>query len=151
MPRNYVANDSYPMLELDEIKRRITNSYNMIEPTAETIKKGGRLKSRHIWLFETIITVPFNPVWSKLKLRAKDFHTTEKCIGCGKCVKVCPLNNIALQNKKPLWGDHCTHCMACICNCPTEAIEYGTISQGKEKYNFGKYSYVVKETSTPKS
>jgi ferredoxin len=143
MPRNYVANDSYPMLELDEIKRRITNSYNMIEPTAETIKKGGRLKSRHIWLFETIITVPFNPVWCKYKLKAKDFYCTDDCIACGKCEKLCPLNNITIKNGKPVWGDNCTHCMACIGNCPKDVIEYGTITQSKEQYNFGKYSYIV--------
>jgi formate hydrogenlyase subunit 6/NADH:ubiquinone oxidoreductase subunit I len=139
------------MLSPQETEERILKATEQIPSVVAAIQSGRKLTSRHVFLFETLITVPFNPVWSKLKLRAKDFHTTEKCIGCGKCVKVCPLNNIALQNKKPLWGDHCTHCMACICNCPTEAIEYGTISQGKEKYNFGKYSYVVKETSTPKS
>ena len=36
-----------------------------------------------------------------------------------------PLNNIRLENGKPVWGKHCTHCMACICDCPKEAIEYG--------------------------
>ena len=36
----------------------------------------------------------------------------------------CPLNNIRLENGKPVWGKHCTHCMACICDCPKEAIEY---------------------------
>jgi ferredoxin len=33
--------------------------------------------------------------------------------------------------------------MACIGNCPTGAIEYGTITNGKEPYNIGKYGYVV--------
>jgi hypothetical protein len=33
--------------------------------------------------------------------------------------------------------------MACIGNCPVEAIEYGTITQEKRPYNFGKYRYVV--------
>ena len=65
------------------------------------------------------------------------------CIGCGKCAKLCPLNNIKLTDKKPVWGNQCTHCMACIGNCPVEAIEYGTITQEKRPYNFGKYRYVV--------
>ena len=37
--------------------------------------------------------------------------------------------------------------MACIGNCPTRAIEYGNITQNKEQYNFGKYSYVVEALS----
>lgn len=96
-------------------------------------------------LFETVITLPFNPVWCKYKLRARDFYTTDQCIGCGKCVRLCPLNNITLKDGRPVWSDQCTHCMACIGNCPTEAIEYGTITQEKEPYNFGKYRYVVEK------
>mgnify|MGYP002728531920 CR=1 FL=1 len=59
----------------------------------------------------------------------------DKCIGCGKCAKMCPLNNIKLKNSKPVWGKNCTHCMACICLCPTEAIEYGKKSVGKPRYH----------------
>ena len=151
MPRNYVASDAYDMLPPPETEARIRVAAEQIPAVAATIRAGGTLTSRHVFLFETLITVPFNPVWSRLKLRAKDFYTTDKCIACGKCVRLCPLNNIALQEQKPVWSDHCSHCMACICNCPTEAIEYGTISQSKEKYNFGKYRYVVEEGSAPKS
>ena len=57
--------------------------------------------------------------------------------------KMIELNNIVLKDNKPVWGNNCTHCMACIGNCPTQAIEYGTITQDKERYNFGKYRYVV--------
>lgn len=143
MPRNYVANDAYPMLSTEEVEERILHSYEKIASVVADIKAGKKLTARHIFLFETIITVPFNPVWCKLKLRAKDFYSTDKCIGCSKCVKLCPLNNIKLENGKPIWNDNCTHCMACIGNCPTQAIEYGTITKDKEQYNFGKYRYVV--------
>lgn len=42
----------------------------------------------------------------------------------------------SLQNGKPVWGQDCTHCMACICCCPAEAIEYGKMSLGKPRYHF---------------
>ncbi len=147
MPRNYVANDSYPMLSKEEVEERILQSYDQISTVVADIQSGNNLTARHIFLFESIITIPFNPVWCKLKLRAKDFFATDKCVGCGKCVKLCPLNNITLENKKPVWQDNCTHCMACIGNCPTRAIEYGSITQKKEPYNFGKYRYVVDSLS----
>ncbi len=67
---------------------------------------------------------------------AKKFFTTDACISCGKCVEYCMMNNIALKDGKPIWGDHCTHCLACICKCPTEAIEYGKNTAGKRRYVF---------------
>lgn len=33
-----------------------------------------------------------------------------------------------------------THCMACICRCPTQAVEYGKRSQGKPQYQCGGYT-----------
>ena len=68
-------------------------------------------------------------------VKAKPFYTTDACVACGKCAELCVLNNITLNaDEKPVWGDNCTHCMACICNCPAEAIEYGKKSQGKPRY-----------------
>ena len=145
MPRNYVINDSYPMLEKEEVEARILSSYHQITQVTDDIQKGNKLTARHVYLFETLITVPFNPIWCKIKLRAKDFYAKENCIGCGKCEKLCPLNNIQLENKMPVWNDHCTHCMACIGNCPVKAIQYGTTPLDKEPYNFGKYQYLIKE------
>ena len=46
----------------------------------------------------------------------------EKCIGCGKCVKLCPMENLVIQNKKAVTGDRCTMCYRCINRCPKQAI-----------------------------
>nr|MBQ8253511.1 EFR1 family ferrodoxin [Lachnospiraceae bacterium] len=78
MPRNYAANDSYPMLEKSEVENRILKSYEKLTSVVADIKAGKKLTARHIFLFETIITVPFNPVWCKYKLLAKDFYSTDK-------------------------------------------------------------------------
>lgn len=139
MPRNYIASDMYPMQDSDTIRLKIADARKQTEQIASIIKNGGRLKSRHVFLFETLIILPFVPLWVKLKLTAKDFSVKDTCLGCGKCAKVCPLNNINIVEKKPVWGKKCTHCMACICNCPKDSIEYGTITVGKERYLFKKF------------
>ena len=144
MPRNYVANDAYPMLEKPQVEERLKKCYGQLVQVGDDILAKRKLKARHVFLFETIITLPFNPVWCKYKLTAKQFHVKDSCLGCGKCQKLCPLNNIEMVDKKPVWGKQCTHCMACIGNCPTGAIEYGTITENKERYHFKKYKYVVK-------
>ena len=81
---------SHPQQSAEEIEERILQSRDMIGTVVEDIKASRKLKARHIFLFETIITVPFNPVWCKYKLRAKDFYSTDQCIGCGKCEYLCP-------------------------------------------------------------
>ena len=145
MPRNYVANDSYPMLDDGEVENRIRASYKQVDDVASAIQSGNRLKAKPIFLSEKIITLPFNPVWCKYKLTAKDFYTKDSCVGCGKCEKLCPLNNIKIVDKKPVWNTQCTHCMACIGNCPVDAIEYGDITLEKEQYNLGKYKHILND------
>ena len=140
MPRNYIASDMYPMQDFDTIRVRIEDAKKQTEQTASIIKSGGKLKSRHVFLFETLIIIPFVPLWIKYKLTTKAFYVKDSCLGCGKCAKLCPLNNINIVEKKPVWGKECTHCMACICNCPKDSIEYGKITVGKERYLFKKYS-----------
>lgn len=45
-----------------------------------------------------------------------------KCIGCGKCEKLCPINNIKVTDKKAVQNNQCTMCYRCINNCPKQAI-----------------------------
>ncbi len=44
------------------------------------------------------------------------------CIGCGKCVTACPMNNLMLRNNKAAAGDRCTMCYRCINQCTQKAI-----------------------------
>jgi ferredoxin len=144
MPRNYVANNRYAMDDEEVIYSKISKANKKINPVVEAIKNERKLKSRHVWLFETLIIAPFAPIWTKYKLIAKDFYSTEECVGCGICEKVCPLNNIEVISKKPEWGESCTHCMACISKCPKKAIEYGNLTQGKMRYFLKDYVKIKK-------
>ncbi len=143
MPRNYIANEMYPMQEPETIKELIISVNKKLPQQFEIIKNGGMLKLRHVFLLEVLIIVPFAAFWIKYVLSAKKFYVKDTCIGCGKCSKLCPLNNVSIVDKKPVWGNVCTHCMACIANCPKESIEYGNITQGKERYLFKKYKNVL--------
>lgn len=46
----------------------------------------------------------------------------EKCIGCGRCEKLCPMNNIEIIDKKMVQNNRCTMCYRCINNCQKQAI-----------------------------
>lgn len=56
----------------------------------------------------------------------KGFFTDERCTGCGTCAKVCPTQNIILQEKHPIWNHHCHGCNACVAYCPTKAVQFKT-------------------------
>ena len=90
MPRNYVANNMYSMDDEDVIRFKISNSTKKVKQVVENIKNEKKLKTRHVWLFEILIITPFAPLWTKYKLVAKDFYSTNECIGCRMCEKVCP-------------------------------------------------------------
>lgn len=48
-----------------------------------------------------------------------------KCLNCGKCVAVCPENNIKVENGKFKFGNKCVLCMGCAFNCPVDAVHVG--------------------------
>ena len=64
------------------------------------------------------------------------FFSTDACIACGMCVKVCPLQNITLENGRPHWNGNCNTCDACYHYCPKNAIQYGKKTRGKGQYFF---------------
>lgn len=45
-----------------------------------------------------------------------------KCIGCGKCVELCPMQNITLVDGKAFSGNQCTMCYRCANRCSEQAI-----------------------------
>ncbi|MBT7283046.1 MAG: 4Fe-4S binding protein [Elusimicrobiaceae bacterium] len=45
------------------------------------------------------------------------------CIGCGKCVPVCPFGALSLKDGKIVVSSACTMCGACIKECPVQALE----------------------------
>ena len=144
MPGNYIADDHYPEPEHEEIIRRISDSSKKLIDVAKTIQSGGVLKTRHVRLFEKIVTIPYNPIWCRFKQPVAPFYAKSSCISCGKCAGLCPVNAITIVNGKPLWTkENCAHCMSCIQNCPVEAIEYGNITQEKKRYLFQKYRCIL--------
>ena len=47
---------------------------------------------------------------------------SEKCVGCGLCVSLCPTKNLSLRDGKATAEDRCTMCYRCISRCPQKAI-----------------------------
>ena len=132
MPENYIAMFDVPSER--EARETIAAARPMVLEAASMI--GHRLDFPELPVSgaDRIKSGIINQLFYPLFVKAKNYRVTASCNGCGLCMQQCMLNNITLQNGKPVWSDHCTHCMACICGCPSNAIEYGKKSVGKPRY-----------------
>ena len=136
MPENYIAMFGAPKAE--EARKIVRNAEPTIMDIIAHIKAEQPFAVPRNNLYDRIMIGPDKPIIYHFIVKSDAFRTDATCVGCGQCVKNCPLNNITLKDRKPVWGKQCTHCMACICYCPTEAIEYGKKSVGKPRYLFEK-------------
>ncbi len=132
MPENYIAMFNSPSQE--EFEEIFNKADNQIKIVAKQIQDNKPFTTPRNNLYDKFMSGPVNMLFYPMFVKAKDFYANDKCTNCGKCVKVCPLNNIEIKNNKPVWSNNCTHCMACISYCPTNAIEYGKKTIGKQRY-----------------
>ena len=132
MPENYIALFTTPAEE--EAMQIIERAEGTIDRVALWIGNGEGLPQPDISFGGKICSGFVNDIFYPMVVHSKKFYVTGACVSCGKCVGVCPLNNVRLEGGRPVWGDDCTHCMACICRCPRAAIEYGKHSKGLPRY-----------------
>lgn len=123
MPENYIAMFSAP--DPAQARRIVDSAAPAIQQTIDCIQAGQPFAPTRQNLYDRFMSGPVNPIFYRFFVKAGPFRADDRCIGCGQCVQRCPLNNIRLTAGRPVWGSQCTHCMACISYCPTQAIEYG--------------------------
>ena len=142
MPENYIAMFNAPFEE--EAKEIIDKAEIPIDNAACQIRDGLPVEPAPQEFKFLMSTRIVNPVFYGLFIKDRKFFAKNTCMGCGKCASLCPLNNIVMKDGHPVWMGDCTHCMACICYCPEEAIEYGKDSENRFRYNFERLDYSSK-------
>ncbi len=132
-----------------------------------TVLVGMRITWRH--LFTQPVTLQYPTVKWPLppKSRMRLFMKYEDCIGCGQCVRACPVNCISIKAEKrpadapPIWAANgqpiklhvavfdidmslCCYCNLCTYPCPTNCIymtpeyEFATSDLTQHLYRFAK-------------
>ncbi|PHV70772.1 iron-sulfur protein [Sporanaerobium hydrogeniformans] len=95
-----------------------------IEKSVNTLKKGQPTKEG-IGFFYHMAGLFGQRLWfyNKTKNYSNKLKIDiQKCIGCGSCVQLCPMKNLAILNQKAEQKGRCTMCYRCISNCPKQAI-----------------------------
>jgi ferredoxin len=93
--------------------------------TAVTKLKNGKPDRDGLGFFAHIAGLFGQRLWfygKTANYKEKPNVNKDKCIGCGKCAELCPMNNIIVTDKKAISGKQCTLCYRCFNYCPTKAL-----------------------------
>ena len=137
MPETYVNLKAFKLDTPENANRKIETVRKRLPLVAEKIIKREHVTDVVRGNMPKITTYLVNPLFYRLLITDRKFYAGQACINCGKCVQVCPLHNITMDEGHPRWNGNCTNCMACYHHCPTDAIQFGKATVGKGRYYFG--------------
>lgn len=146
-PMNNMDYDHIPVPIERETTKILAEAEKKLELIIRRIKnkKKGNIISQHItnFTFGRLLSLAKSPIMksmTKYAYEPEHSHLTyhqlvhlsdksityydNKCIGCGICERVCPVNNIKIENEKPIWLHKCEMCFACDEWCPQKAIHH---------------------------
>ena len=92
MPENYIAMFNAPQAE--QARSIVREAEPKIQNAITHIKAGQEFSAPRNNLYDRFMSGPVNPIFYRFFVKADAFTASDACIGCGKCVRECPLNNI---------------------------------------------------------
>lgn len=140
MPESYIG---LPFMYLDthsKAKQKHSTALTELQKYAEIIcdNRGG--EHLHKGSFPKLYSNLFGGFFVGHLVKDKYFHVNRnKCISCGKCAAICPVDDISLDSEKhPVWENNgkCLTCYSCLHHCPSNAITWGWFGKNKGQYTY---------------
>jgi ferredoxin len=133
MPSNYIPWGGPGPKEKQ--KQRFASAKDKISAIAAAIRGKKELPVEKGPLWQRILfSIFYKMSFSQVPKMDRKFWVDEKCNHCSICSRVCPVQNIALLDGKPVWNHRCEQCFACLQWCPQEAIQYGKKTPQYQRY-----------------
>lgn len=158
MPLNNLDYDHIPLPINRNHEKMFSYTDKKIEKIIKYIKNK---KHNNNWVFSRLLYLFTKPLFSflgkyviaSLKEHAKcenandlsyrelihysdtSIYSTDNCNACSTCVKVCPVQNIIIENRRPKWLHKCEMCLACDEWCPQKAIHHWCKTIGKDYHH----------------
>lgn len=111
------------------------------------IKNGQQLEKTDKTPLAFLMSSAVNAGFNKFMVKKQSFNVDGDCISCGKCVSGCPVNNIEMKDRKPVFKNNCAGCLACLHHCPKQAINVRSDTQDKGRYVCAEYKYWKEKNS----
>ena len=134
MPNNYVLFLGFDVDSKELEKKKLAEAVPVLEKVSRLITGRETVFACKEGSLPFIKTRIINPLFVRYQMSPKPFHATSECIGCKRCEKSCPVGNITMKERRPVWGKNCTACLACYHVCPQHAVQYGKKTKGKGHY-----------------
>lgn len=113
------------------LKRSISKNQEIVNNATDNLTKAAQLLQKGsppqegLNIFCHVAGLFGQRLWCYNKTRSytdQSHINLDACIGCGKCVRLCPMKNISVIENKAQSCNHCTMCYRCISQCPQKAI-----------------------------
>ena len=118
MPNNLFPKKAHDAKNETKVKRGLDQAAHYTNAIVD-----GRSSWRRVPILSDFMGIFSQAPWAWNFLR-KGYHLEVdrgKCVKCGLCAKLCPVENIEL-NEYPEYKDACVICMRCVSFCPKQAI-----------------------------
>jgi ferredoxin len=126
--------EAYSKLTMDEKVQKLGKAPEAEMAAIVKARRPAKLLANNFLVNFLFSTLLYKPSVTHFREADKKYRWTEKCNSCGLCAKVCPANNIVMENGRPVWQHRCEQCVACLQWCPQEAIEFGKVTVGRKRY-----------------
>ncbi|MHA1965667.1 MAG: EFR1 family ferrodoxin [Candidatus Thorarchaeota archaeon] len=132
MPSNYII--SYDAPSEKGIQRILGNADATITEIVDIVRnKTVNLPSSTLSSYSGI-RGSYKQFLERVNSSDEKFWVDDSCTECEDCVRVCPVQNIRMNENRPEWLHHCEQCLACINWCPESAIQFGTGTERRGRY-----------------
>jgi len=138
MQNNYLFMEKMPKPR--DASKALKTIIPKLDKIAAAIKKNECLEKDDKTAFAALMSGVVNKGFNKFMLKNQQLKADNDCISCGKCVQLCPVNNIEIADDKPTFKGNCCGCLACLHHCPKQAINVKNQTQDKGRYVCPEYS-----------
>ena len=119
----------------EKLKKRIEKADKKLDKICKDINNKV-IKKRGFNKFSKVVGAKLQrDAFEKMEEKTKNpVKISDNCILCLKCVRVCPMNNLFLNNGKIEQKETCTLCDRCMNKCPKKAITVLCHGKVREQY-----------------
>lgn len=124
MPNNLADCKAFPIKNGEEIERTLARARKRADRFAERLLRGKAKRRGFSLLSRGIGYFSQRKFWRKNEAEKHRRLKVDpaRCVGCGACVKQCPVENLSLQGGKAVPHGDCALCYRCVNLCPKQAI-----------------------------
>ena len=152
MPENYIAMFHAPQAE--QARSIVEQAEPALEQVLAQLKAGQEFPPPRDTLYDRFMSGPVNPAFYRIFCEGGCLPGNGCLYRMRQVRGAVPSEQYPAGKRQAGLGKNCTHCMACICYCPKEAIEYGKRAKAspgitlKHWKSSRTYKYLIYERKT---